>query len=79
MSAIEWQYRLVVKGGIYSVYEVALMDGRPSMVSTEPVVPTGSTFSEVATKVKNYYEAIRLPALDWDKIGTKEDPNVGQR
>ena len=70
------EYRVVKKGGLFAVHEVVCdAQGNPTAISTDPSVPSGATFAEIAQNVRKYSAAIQKPVLDYRMIVKTSKPD----
>ena len=73
-----WNYRIVKKTyygeplfGIHEVYYSE--DGKPEMVTVDPVGPAGDTFEELLSDVEFMVAALTKPVLDYEDIGNENN------
>ena len=63
-----WNYRVMVRGGRYAVYEVYYEDGRITNCSAEPTYPTGESPQDLAEEFERCRRALMEPVLDYETL-----------
>ena len=64
-----WNYRIIKKDVDYSIHEVYYTeDGKPEMVTVEPIAPYGETYIEFLGDFGYYLDAITKPVLNFEDI-----------
>jgi hypothetical protein len=66
---VTWNYRVMVRGGRYAVYEVYYADdGRITHFSEEPTYPCGESIEDLAEDFERYRRALAEPALNYEAL-----------
>ena len=67
-----WNYRVVVKDGNCSIYEVYYDDnGRIEAFTEEPVGPSGESLEELRQDLEYFQLALDQPALDYEALSAE--------
>ena len=76
-----WNYRVIRKTNtgydhldeLYAIHEVYYSkDGKPEMVTVEPVGIVGEDYAELCAELAHYTEAFSKPVLNYEDIGNAD-------
>ncbi len=64
-----WDYRVVIKDGVYAVHEVYYDErGGPRAVSTDEMLPAGESFADLRLTFDLMRQALEKPALRFEEF-----------